>query len=408
MRRPLLTLLAAGLTLAGCSGDLRPPTALFLALGTNSEQRIDSDLRDDFQERLALLTEGFQQLHPDTTIQAEIYPGDQLIQAISRRERAGLEPDLLFVNGDTALRLLRDGRVRPFPAEPELLRNFDPTLLDRVRDPRGQLAGLPVLVQPQLSCFNRRQVPQAPRDLNAVLQLSAAGQAVGLPLDPVNLLWTAGSVGAMPALEQSLRRQPLSPAHRQAIARWMGWLREASGQRRVSFFPSQRETLEEFEAGRLAWIPCNSIELPQLERRLGGQLGVAPLPDGAEGQPAVAVNRVRVIALGRHSSPRGRLRALDYVRYAVNPLTQQTMTSGLLAVVPANRFVTLPVQSSQRLQAMQTAVAQGRQTSALVALIHSDDARVPQLQGVFTRLVFGDTSPAAAAAAVVRILEQQR
>ncbi|MFM2079481.1 MAG: hypothetical protein RLZZ219_163 [Cyanobacteriota bacterium] len=408
-RRPLLTLLAAAFTLAGCGGGWRPPTVLFLAVGTNREQRVDTDLRADFQERLELLGRGFRQIHPATTIQVGIYPGDQLIPAIRWRSRAGMEPDLMFINGDSALRLLRQGLVRPFPASPELLQEIDPALLDRVRNPNGQLAGLPILVQTQLSCFNRRQVSQAPRDLNALLQLSADGQAVGMPLDPVNVLWTAGSLGAMPALEKSLRGQALSLADRQAIERWLSWLREASGQRRLSFFASQEESREEFEAGRVAWIPCNSIELPQLERRLGTNLGVAPLPDGPDGQPAAAVNRVRVIALGRHSSQQGSLRALDFARYSVNPLTQRAMTTGSLTVLPANRFVSLPVQSSHRLRAMQTAAEQGRQTNALVALVNASDRRMPLLvQGVLTRLVFGDTSPAVARDALVRILQPKR
>lgn len=408
MRRPLLTLLATALTLAGCSGGLRPPTVLFLALGTNREQRVDSDLRTGFQQRLQLLGRGFQRIYPDTTIQAGIYPAEHLISAISRRNRAGLEPDLLLVNGDTALTLLSQGLVVPFPAGPELRQTVDPALLARVRNTRGQLAGIPVLVQPQLSCFNRRQVSQPPRNLNELLQLSAEGQAVGLPLDPVNLIWTAGSIGALPAVEKSLRRQPLNPGDQQAIERWMAWLREASGQRLVSFFASQQETVEEFEAGRLAWIPCNTVELPQLEHRLGKALGVEPLPEGPEGQQAAAVNRVRVLALGRHSSPQGRRRALDYVRYIVNPLTQRTMTTGTMIALPANRFITLPVQSSQRLRAMQAAMEQARQTNALVALIHSDDSRVALVQGLLTRVVFGDTSPASASHALVRILERKR
>lgn len=213
IRCPLVTLLAAAFTLAGCGGGWQPPTVLFLAVGTNREQRVDTDLRADFQERLELLGRGFRRIHPATTIQVGIYPGDQLIPAIRWRSRAGLDPDLMFINGDSALRLLRQGLVRPFPARPELLQEIDPALLDRVRNPNGQLAGLPILVQTQLSCFNRRQVRQAPRHLKVLLQLSADGQA---------------------------------------IERWLSWLREASGQRRLSFFASQEEGLEEFEAGRVA------------------------------------------------------------------------------------------------------------------------------------------------------------
>ena len=408
MRRSLLTLLAAALTLAGCSSGLRVPVPLHIALSTNSDQSLNSEFLQDFEERLELLERGFLRIHPDAILQATIYPGDQLVPALQRRSRAGLEPDLLFVNGDTALTLLREGLVDPYPASPELLQSFDPSLLARVRDPQGRLAGLPLLVQTQVSCFNRRQIKEPPRSLDDLLQLSASGKAVGLSVEPVQLLWTAGSLGAIPALIQTLRGQPLSPTNRQAMVHWLDWLRLASGQQRVVFFASQQDASAEFLAQRVAWIPCSSINVTMLRRHLGTHLGVAPLPNGPNQQPAGALNRVRALALGRHSSAHARRLALSFVRYSVNPLTQRSMTTGSLTVLPANRFVTLPLQSSQQLQAMQTASEQGRQTNPVAALIESNDSRLPQVQTLFTRLVFGEASPVATADALVRLLHPKR
>ena len=68
----------------------------------------------------------------------------------------------------------------------------------------------------------------------------------------------------------------------------------------------------------------------------------------------------------------------------------------------------LPLQSSQQLQAMHTAVEQGRQTNALAALIHSNDSRLPQVQNLFTRLVFGEASPAFTAQALEQLLQPKR
>lgn len=407
MRGRLLTLLTTALTLGGCSTGLRPPTPLHIALGPNADQRIDSELRQDFQERLGLLERGFLHIHPDAVLRVTIYPGDQLVGAMQRRSQAGLEPDLLFVSADTALTLLRHGLVDPYPASPELQQSFDPSLLDRVRDQRGRLAGLPLLVQAQVSCFNRRQIQDAPRSLDDLLRLSASGKTVGLSVDPVHLVWNAGSLGAIPALIQTLRGQPLNQANRQALVRWLDWLQQASGQQQVVFFANQQEATEEFLAQRLAWIPCNSINLAMMRRHLGNQLGVAPLPDGPNQQPAAALNRVRVIALGRHSSADARRLALAFVRFSANPLTQRSMTTGSLTVLPANRLVSLPLQSSPQLQAIQAAARQGRQTNALAALIESSDSRLAQVQPLLTRLVFGEASPEATADALQRLQRQR-
>ena len=409
MRRPIQTLLAAAaLTLAGCSSRVQVPTPLHLALVTNADQRLDNDLREDFQSRLKLVERGLLRIHPEAIVQVAIYPGDQLLGPIQRRSRAGLEPDLLFVNGDTALTLLRDGLVDPYPVSPELLQSFEPSMLERVRDPQGRLAGLPVLVQSQVACFNRRQVHEPPRNLKDLLQLSASGKPVGLSVEPVELVWSAGSLGAIPALIQTLKGQPLSQANQQALVRWLTWLQQAGGQQRVMFFANQQEAIAAFLAGQVAWIPCSSINLGMIRRHLGTNLGVAPLPDGPGEQPAAPFNRVRVIALGRHSSGNARRLALAFTRFSANPLSQRTMTMGSLTVLPANRFVNLPLQSSQQLQAMHTALDQGRQTNALAALIHSNDSRLPQVQTLFTRLVFAEASPAATAEALVRQLQPKR
>lgn len=408
MLRRLLTLLVTALTVGGCSAGLRPPTPLHIALGTNADQRVDSELRQDFQERLGLLERGFLRIHPEATLQVAIYPGDQLVAAMQRRSQAGLEPDLLFVNGDTALTLLRRGLVDPYPANPELQQSFDPSLLDRVRDPRGRLAGLPLLVQTQVSCFNRRQIQDAPRSLEDLLRLGASGKAIGLSVEPVQLVWTAGSLGAIPALIQTLHGQTLNQANRQAVVRWLDWLKQASGQQRVVFFASQQEAMEEFLAQRVAWIPCNSINLALMRRHLGNRLGVAPLPDGPNQQPAAALNQVRVIALGRHSSAHARQLAQAFVRFSANPLTQRSMTTGSLTVLPANRLVSLPLQHSQQLQAIQAAAEQGRQSNALAALIKGSDSRLAQFQTQLTRLVFGEASPVATADALLQLLQRQR
>lgn len=409
MRRPIQTLLAAAaLTLAGCSSRVQVPTPLHLALVTNADQRLDNDLREDFQSRLKLVERGLLRIHPEAIVQVAIYPGDQLLGPIQRRSRAGLEPDLLFVNGDTALTLLRDGLVDPYPVSPELLQSFEPSMLERVRDPQGRLAGLPVLVQSQVACFNRRQVHEPPRNLKDLLQLSASGKPVGLSVEPVELVWSAGSLGAIPALIQTLGGQQLSQANQQAMVRWLDWLQQASGQQRVVFYANQQEAIAAFLAQQVAWIPCSSINLGMIRRHLGANLGVAPLPDGPGERRAAAFNRVRVIALGPHSSGNARRLALAFGRFSANPLTQRTMTTGSLSVLPANRFVNLPLQSSQQLQAMHTAVEQGRQTNALAALIHSNDSRLPQVQNLFTRLVFGEASPAFTAQALEQLLQPKR
>ena len=357
-----------------------------------------------FRGTLVKVGARYRQIHPDTHFQFGVYPEDQMVEVMRRRSRGGLAPDLLLVNGDTALRLRQAGLVDPFPIRKDQLAIFNEEELGRLRSPDGRLAGLPVTVQTQLGCFNRQRLSEPPSTLPELLDATANGHPMGLSLDLYYLFWIVGSTGALPAIDKAVLGQPLNPAEREALTGWLAWLQNASNQQRVTFFPDQPTAEAEFKAGRLDWIPCRSTVLPQLRQVMGSALGVAPLPDG-DGHRASPINRLRVLALGRSSSAAGRRRALAFSFYSVNPLTQRTLTLGSQMVLPANRFVTVPVQSSQVLAAMVAAAKQGLQANGLVTLVHTNDPRIPGLQSLLTQLVFGEASPEGASTELIRILQ---
>ena len=407
-RRDRLLRLLGGLALliplGGCTTGREWPNVVYVAIGANKDQLITADLKEQFQDQLVNVGARFRQIHPDTHFQFGIYPEDEMVEVMRRRSRSGLAPDLLLVNGDTALRLRQAGLVDPFPVRKDQLAIFNEEEVRRLRSPDGQLAGLPVLVQTQLSCFNRQRLSEPPATLQELLNASANGHPMGLSLDVYYLFWIVGSTGALPAMDRAVLGHSLNPADRQALTGWLAWMQNASNQQRVTFFPDQPTAEAEFKAGRLDWIPCRSTVLPQLRRVMGSALGVAPLPDG-EGHQASPINRLRVLALGRSSSAAGRRRALAFSYYSVNPLTQRTLTLGSQTVLPANRFVTVPVQSSQVLAAMVAASNQGLQANSLVTLVHTNDPRIPRLQTLLTELVFGERNPEGASTELIKILQ---
>ena len=400
-----LTVLAS-LLLLGCRAGDGLPNVLYLGVEVNSDEKIDANLLADTRQRMGYLEAGYRQLYPNTRFQVSLYPEKQLAWAIQRRNRAGLGPDLLLINGDIAVQLLQAGVIAPFPRTGVDLNPFDPQVLDRLRSPSGELAGLPLLVQTQLACFNRRRLDAAPTTLQQLLDTSAKGHPVGLSMEGYNLFWTVGSLGAIGAIDTAAAgRQPSEP-QQQAIERWLTWLQNASTQLRVTFYASQNSAEREFQAGRLDWFPCRSSAIPRLRKTLGDGLGVAPLPRG-EGGDASPINKLQVLALGTNTSRSSRKRALAFSHFSVNPLSQRNLTLGSQVVLPANRFVRVPVSSSAALRAMATSAQQGNQTNTLVELIHSNDPRVAEIQTLLTTLVFGEVSPTRAGQNLVAILRNQ-
>lgn len=401
----LAAAIGTSLALAGCATAWEPPTVIYVTAGTNADQTIDAGLLREFQATLNHLATGFQRIYPNTTFQLSLYPETQILEALRLRSRAGLGPDLVLVRSDIAKQLLEARLTDPFPATSAQLNAFERQDLQRLRNRKGELAGLPLLVHTQLACFNRSKLAEPPTTIQELLAVSANGVPIGLPADVVNLFWTAGSLGAIPGLNQAARGRSLNQAEQQGVERWFSWLQNASDQQRVMFYANQQAAEGQLSTGQLDWIPCRSTVLPRLRRTMGERLGVTALPDGEAGQ-ASPLNRLRVLALGRNSSRQGRQRALSFSRFSINPLTQRNITLGSLTVLPANRFVRVPVLSSSVLEAMVTSSQQGRQDNQLIALLTNNQARQTQLQGITNELVFGEVSPSTAAMRFIRDLNR--
>ena len=404
-RRGLLLSLLTSLGLAGCNGRPSLPNVIYLALSTNNDQTIDAFLLEETRARIRILEQSFRQIHPESRFQFSMYQETQISKALIRRSRAGLGPDLIFVNGVTAEQMLASGVVDPFPATPDQLRQFDPDDLDRLRNKRGELAGLPVFIQTQLACFNRKRLPKPPANVADLLAISAAGHPVGMTVEVHNLYWSAGSLGASDGINNAIRGNELSPTERQAIVNWLGWLQNASSQQRVTFYGDQQTAVSEFLAGRIDWTLCNSITLPRLRKQLGSNLGVSVLPKGTDGNEPSPLKRLRVFALGSSSSMAGRSRAIAFARFSTNPLMQRALTVGSQTLLPANRFVKVPIQSSQMLEAMERSNRQSDKNK-IGTLINENDPRIRLIQNLITELVFGEVSAQSSADSLIHILRR--
>jgi hypothetical protein len=131
------------------------------------------------------------------------------------------------VSNSTATDLLRAGLTRTVRMPAALLARMDPAEARRFQNPNGELTSVPVLLMPQLACFDRRRLAQSPATLDELLQQSSQGLRVGLPLDGFNLAWTFGSLGVVESVEELFAGQPATEERRQALGRWLSWLQQA-------------------------------------------------------------------------------------------------------------------------------------------------------------------------------------
>jgi len=406
---PLLKRLLPAATLAalltGCMPARRElPLVLYVAVSIQDEGLLTSETSTSLRKRFEVLVRDFRRIHPNVLVQVALYPERELVQQIRLRNWAGLGPDLILTGAEQANGLLRAGLVDPMPQDSQQRSNSSPGLLQRVRNHRGQLAGQPLVVFPQLACYDRRAMPVPPTTLQELLKSSAAGAEVGLTVDTRQLLWTAGDFNAIPGLFAATRGRQPTATQRQAIETWLSWLQRANNQQRFNYYPDQISLRDGLSNGYLDWVSCNSAELDLLRKRMGSRLGVAPLPNGPSHVPT-PISRLRVLALGTNSSPVQREMALALTRFSIGPLVQRNFTLQNLSFLPSNPRVSVPVLSSAALQAMVISRQQGVGTDQLLADLHSEDARMQALQEqVMVPLLFGVLEPRNATDQMISIL----
>ncbi len=370
---------------------------VYLVVGINSDERLNSGLREQAAEALERFSSDFRKLHPGVAVQVMTFPEEDLVRELRLRKQSGLGPDLMLVNSRTALELqrLNLSRIEDFPAEK--LFQIEPDMLNRLRLSNGQLAALPLQQLPQVACFNRDRLPNgSPDSLDALLQLSGQGVRIGLSTQTLNLFWTVGGLGAGEALLAAQGDQPLSPQQVQGLERWLAWLQNASLQQGITFHDKQELLIQKLASGKLDWISCRSSNLNVLRQSLGASLGVARLPGGRWGQ-ATPINRERVLAFGLNSSPNQRQIARELASFGINPLVQRNLTIRNMEMLPVNRFVPAPVASSTVLAAMVRSAEDSEQATPVIRALIGNEKALGALDSIVSNVLFTELTPSRAA-----------
>ena len=277
-----------------------------------------------------------------------------------------------------------------------------------MRSKDGRLAGQPLFVLPQIACFNKQSIQQPPESSNELLKVGAAGARVGLSMNMFEVLWTAGSLNALPALAAASRGKPLVPEQRDRIADWLTWLQQASNQRNLNFIDNDPQLAALLGNRQLDWISCNSGMLTRLRDQLGDDLRISVLPNGPNNASAAPFNLLFVVALGRDSSAKQRSMAIKLSDYITNPLVQRQDFLLRNSYLPINPNVTIPTQSSKSLAAIAKARHQFQEQNTDLFAIYTSNLPWDQLNSVLTQVVSGVSQPNTSTDELISILSQKR
>ena len=411
MRAPLaasVLLSTLLLSISGCSrlGN-QLPVMLYMAMVIDQDSVIDTATQTDFRQRIQLIISDFRKIQPNVEVQVALYNRANLSQDLQRRNASDLGPDLVVTDATQANQLLRDGLTDEIPVKAFQRLQTDESLWERVKLDDGRITAQPIVIYPQIACLNRQIVQNPPTTLQALLQQGASGTRVGLAVNFSEVLWTAGSLGAMQSLARANDDQNLTAQDTETLVAWLAWLQQASAQQNISFFEDQGKLENLLNDGELDWVSCNSNSLLRLRKLMGDNLGVSPLPRGSAGT-ASPVNALRVLALGANSSPRQREMSVSLAQFITNPMEQRNLSLRSRAFLPVNPAVAVPVRSSRTLATLVQAREDSMlHESALAGFAHHRnlDRNVSQ---VLVPLVFGASNPRSSQTSLLKALVNKK
>ena len=350
VRRPkLLIRLATGslaILLTSCTA-IKAPKTLFVTFGA----RQDSFESETEQSRIFLntYTEAFQGSNPDTRVVFISYPNSKFFNQLTGDDRLNLGPDLIITYPNLATELINRNLTTEIPNKKYLDSLYSQRVQSRAKTTNGYTFA-PWIIDTQIACFDKTKIETSPKTTEDLEALSASGKTIGLASDPFELVWTAGTQGAiaeLSSLGKTTRRGKTYPA----IQKWLQWLQQAALYQNISFHKDSRELATKLKDKELDWVTCWGGQLGELKQAMGNRLGVAALPNGAMSKALPAFS-IFGFSLGKNSSTTQQKMAMKFIRTSINPVAQRKLQLDNIGWLAANKNVSIPPESSKELAAL--------------------------------------------------------
>ena len=341
--------MAAGslaILLSSCAA-IKAPKTLFFTFGAQQEhfesetKQIRSFLNTNF--------EAFQDANPDTTIFLISYPNSQFFTQIEADDRLNFGPDLIIIDSHTSSELLARNLTTELPKQKYWDSIYSPRIQSAAKTTNGYTFA-PWIINTQIACFDKTKIEASPKTTEDLEALSASGKKIGLASNPVELIWTAGTQGAMSELSSLGSEVTARPSY-PSIQKWLQWLQRAALYQNISFHKEARELAKKLKENELNWVTCWGSQLRELKQAMGNRLGVAALPNGPTSKASPYVF-IYGFSLGRNSSPTQRRMAMKFIRTNVNPIAQRKLQLENVGWLAANNNVSIPPESSKELAAL--------------------------------------------------------
>ena len=259
--------------------------------------------------------------YPGTSIAISYYPNRDLLGMVRRRSGLGLGPDLIIASATVTEELYAEGLIKPFRIKEGHSKSPMNELQSIYLNSSGDRIGLPILIDSQLGCGNRKLIKQIPSTFNELLNLRVP---IAFDAAERDQIWIYGVFGAAEPIMRAVAANPhaFSDQDVHALEKYLNTVRSEFPKLDLFSSPSHNRLLLGLEKGELAWTTCRTSDIPRLRESLAEDLLVSPLPKGEQGVP-LSIPIIRTATIGTHSTDRQKLLAKAWLGYWLQPIEQR-------------------------------------------------------------------------------------
>ena len=259
--------------------------------------------------------------YPGTSIAISYYPNRDLLGMVRRRSGLGLGPDLIIASATVTEELYAEGLIKPFRIKEGHSKSPMNELQSIYLNSSGDRIGLPILIDSQLGCGNRKLIKQIPSTFNEWLNLRVP---IGFDAAERDQIWIYGVFGAAEPIMRAVAANPhaFSDQDVHALEKYLNTLRSEFPKLDLIGGYDHNKRLAGLEQGHLAWTTCRTSDIPRLRESLAEDLLVSPLPKGEQGVP-LSIPIIRTATIGTHSTDRQKLLAKAWLGYWLQPIEQR-------------------------------------------------------------------------------------
>ncbi|MBD2653521.1 extracellular solute-binding protein [Synechocystis sp. FACHB-383] len=318
------------------SGNINPDKGTLLIWFALDSAYLHESQVERYHQYLAGMVDEFKKAYPNVKVNYKFVASDDLLEPYLHDIDHGFGPDLVLTKNLYLGRLMERNALFPIPYNEIALDNFRQDALSQM-EYGGKLYAIPVTLGTQTLCYNKKKVKQVPTNLDEIVSLSRQGYSFGITSNFSDTLWGLGAFGG-----KVFNQEGEVILNQGAWSKWMEFLITIKNEPNVVFIPTSLATNRAFSEGRLAYITCWSLAIPELIASVGLEnLGIAPLP-GLPGAPSSPALTGFSFVLNPTSNDEQRGLALKAATFFTNTEQQQQWILESRSAIPVNVHVQIP------------------------------------------------------------------